>query len=281
MSEQKSASETAETTALLRAVACFEPDEKIKGQDNLARLFLPREKQEKLDKEPYRIAVKEAVKAASQNGLYEYIIARTVYFDNLFTNAMNDGIPQIVLLGAGYDSRAYRFTGLNEAVKIFEVDAPFTQERKISILKANGIDCDRVVFVPVDFEKDSLFERLEERGYDPAQSTLFLWEGVTPYLTPEAARATLMAIKQGCRSSILAFDYLNRSFSGEFVIIRKDERVLFGLGKAEIESWMSSLGYRVLENLEPDEIAARCLTGTDGAIIGDIKKTMNFIKVAG
>ena len=202
MSEQKSASETAETAALLRAVACFEPDEKIKGRDNLARLFLSEERQDKLDKEPYR----SAVKAAAPNGVYEYVIARTIYFDELFANTIKGGIPQVVLLGAGYDSKAYRFAGLVGAVKLFEVDAPFTQERKISILKANGIDCGKVAFVPVDFEKDDLFERLGERGYDPTQRTLFLWEGVALYLSLEAVRVTLMAIKQGSRESILAFD---------------------------------------------------------------------------
>jgi O-methyltransferase involved in polyketide biosynthesis len=89
-----------------------------------------------------------------------------------------------------------------------------------------------------------------------------------------------MAIKQGCRDSILAFDYLNISLRGDHEIIRRDERVLFGIEKAEIETWLSSLGYRVLENLDPAEIAARCLTGADGKLFGDIKKTMNFIKAA-
>jgi len=276
MSEQKRVSETAETTALIRAVACFEPDEKIRGRDELAKLFLSEERREKLPGEDWRHAVKERVTAKSK-GLYEYVIARTAFFDELFKDALNENVPQIVLLGAGYDSRAYRFLS---SVKIFEVDASFTQERKTSILKINGIDCDKVVFVTVDFEKDGLFERLVDREYDPAKRTLFLWEGVTPYLSSETVRAILMAIKQGCRESILAFDYLNIPLNGGNEIILQDERVLFGMGKVEIENWLSSLGYRVLENLEPAEIAARYLTGTDGRIFGDIKKTMNFIKTA-
>jgi len=274
MSEQKSASETAETTALVRAVACFEPDGRIRVQDCLARMFLQSEKRDKLDKEQYR----SAVKTAARNGLYEYIIARTTYFDGLFANAIKDGIPQIVILGAGYDSRAYRFG--SGTTKIFEVDATFTQERKISILKANGIDCGKVSFVPVDFEKDDMFLRLEERGHDLAQLTYFLWEGVSFYLTPDAVRATLMAIKQNCRGSVVVFDYLNTSLSGEHEIIRKDERVLFGMEKSEIETWLSSLGFRVLENLNPSEITARFLTGTDGKVFGNTKDTMNFMKAA-
>ena len=274
MSEQKRVSETAETAALIRAVACFEPDEKIKGRDELAKLFLSEERREKLPDETWRSAVKQRVEAKSK-GLYEYVIARTAFFDELFISTLNENVPQIVLLGAGYDSRAYRFPS---GVKIFEVDASFTQERKTSILQINGINCDEAVFVTVDFDKDDLFERLGNREYDPAKRTLFIWEGVTPYLSSETVRAVLMAIKQGCRESILAFDYLNMPLSGGNEIILQDERVLFGMGKVEIETWLGSLGYRVLENLEPAEIAARYLTGTDGRIFGDIKKTMNFIK---
>ena len=274
MSEQKSASETAETTALLRAAACFETDEKIKGRDNLAKLFLPEEMRGKLSSEGWRSVFKERMDAKNK-GLYEYVIARTAYFDELFANALKDN-TQIVLLGAGYDSRAYRFTA---AGKIFEVDAPFTQERKMSILQANGLDFAGVEFVPVDFEKDDLFVRLAQNGYDFGQQTLFLWEGVVLYLSKGAVDSTLRAIKQNSKG-VLAFDYLNVAMEGREEVVLKDERVLFGMGKPEINAYLCSLDYRVLENLGPNEISGRYLTCSDGTTFGVVKRTMNFMKVA-
>jgi len=274
LSEQKSASETAEITALLRAVACFETDERIKGRDDLAKLFLPEERRGKLTSESWRCVVKERAEAKNK-GLYEYIIARTAYFDELFANALKE-YTQIILLGAGYDSRAYRFPVVG---KVFEVDAPFTQERKISILRANGIDLSNTKFVPVDFEKDDLFARLTESGYDFGQQTLFLWEGVVLYLYPETVDSTLRAIKQNS-SGVLAFDYLNVAMEGREEVILKDERVLFGMGKPEIETYLCSLGYRVLENLGPDEISARYLACSNGTVLSAVKRTMNFMKAA-
>ena len=274
MSEQKSASETAEVTALLRAMSCFEADEKIRGRDTLAELFLADEKRKKLPGEAFRRTVLEKVKAG---GLYEYVIARTAYFDCLFAGAVKEGLPQIVLLGAGYDSRAYRFPP--GAAKVFEVDAPFTQERKISILKTQGVDHGQAVFVPVDFEKDDLFERLSESGYTPLQKTLFLLEGVALYLSPEAVDMTLRAI-QGNAHGMLAFDYLNLPVTAEHGIVRKDERVLFGLPGLAIEAYLQSLDYKVLENIGADEMGARYLRCSDGKTFGAIKKTMNFMKAA-
>lgn len=274
MSEQKSASETAEVTALIRAISCFEADEKIRGRDNVASLFLPDEKRKKLPSDAYRRAVMEKVKSS---GLYEYVIARTAHFDDLFVSAIKEGMLQIVLLGAGYDSRAYRFP--LGATKIFEVDAPFTQERKISILKTQRIDHGTTVFVLVDFEKDNLFQRLSENGYMPSQNTLFLLEGIILYLSPEAVDTTFRAIKQNS-SGILAFDYLNVPVRDEHGIVRKDERVLFGLGGLEIEAYLHSLGYEVIEDINADEMNARYLRCSDGKISGDIKKTMNFMKAA-
>lgn len=274
MSEQKSASETAEVTALMRAVSCFEADEKIRGRDNVASLFLPDEKRKKLPSDVYRRAVMEKVRSG---GLYEYVIARTAHFDDLFARAIKEGMVQIVLLGAGYDSRAYRFP--LGAAKVFEVDAPFTQKRKIATLKAQHIDHEATVFVSVDFEKDDLFQRLAENGYIPSQKSLFLLEGVILYLSPEAVDMLLRAIQQNARG-LLAFDYLNMPVRGEHGITRKDERVLFGLGELEIEAYLHSLGYEVLENINADEMNARYLRRSDGKVFGDIKKTMHFMKAA-
>ena len=85
-----------------------------------------------------------------------YIIARTAYFDSLFVAALNDRVPQIVLLGAGYDSRAYRFGGFNQCTQIYELDNAPTQERKKACLKKAKIEIPQhVAFVPIDFNKEN------------------------------------------------------------------------------------------------------------------------------
>ena len=89
---------------------------------------------------------------------------------------VNDGLEQLVLLGAGYDTRAYRITGLNH-VTVFEVDHPNTQSFKIE--KINQIlesTPDNVVYVPVDFETEYLGPKLFDYGYDPLKRHCLLWK---------------------------------------------------------------------------------------------------------
>ena len=99
-------------------------------------------------------------------GLNEYKIARTAYFDKLFVDALKDKTPQIVLLGAGYDSRAYRFSKSNHGTRIFELDIPPTQDRKKKCLRKARIDIpNHVTFVPINFNLESIKDTLEKAGY--------------------------------------------------------------------------------------------------------------------
>jgi methyltransferase (TIGR00027 family) len=119
----------------------------------------------------------------------------------------------LVILGAGYDTRAYRFDKLKEEVKVFEVDHPATQKVKIEkVSKALGSLPGHVVYVSVDFEKERLDKKLSESGYNKSLKTLFIWEGVTMYLTAEAVDETLafVAGNSGKGSSII-FNYIFRS----------------------------------------------------------------------
>ena len=187
MSEQKNASQTAETTLLLRALTCFEQEARIRGVDHMAELFLPEETRRKLQNPAYRMAVK----AKLPEGLYAYIIARTAYFDEVFVESLQAGFPQIVLLGAGYDTRAYRLAPpAGKAGTIFEVDAPPTQEQKLRILQEKRITHDNIAFVSVDFEKNDLVRYLVENGYNASQKTL-LYMG----------RSHIVFDSRGCRDN--------------------------------------------------------------------------------
>ncbi|MHC4409487.1 MAG: class I SAM-dependent methyltransferase [Planctomycetota bacterium] len=144
--------------------------------------------------------------------MMDLVPARTVYFDRILQRVIG-GMEQFVLLGAGYDTRAYgdlRRDGLT----IFELDQAAIQRHKITSLEKAGIDVAQVRFVPVDFSRDEAFERLQAAGYDPAKKTVFLWEGVTPYLAEADVRKTMGDIRSHAPAeSVLVADIYAEQFT--------------------------------------------------------------------
>jgi methyltransferase (TIGR00027 family) len=123
-------------------------------------------------------------------GLVDHVNLRTAAIDAAVVEAIERGCDQLVILGAGLDGRAWRLEAL-AGVDVFEVDHPDTQ-----IAKRNGVERMRseaasVRFVAVDFERQRLGARLRDAGHDGARPTMWIWEGVTPYLPGAAIEATL------------------------------------------------------------------------------------------
>ncbi len=114
-------------------------------------------------------------------------IVRTRVIDDAVTRAAA-GIGQWVVLGAGYDTRAWRLSAL-AGRRVFEADHPATQAAKRAIIGRLGLAGAQVTYVPVDFEHDDLASRLAEAGFDPTAPAGFVWEGVTNYLTSDAVSA--------------------------------------------------------------------------------------------
>lgn len=131
--------------------------------------------------------------------------ARQTFFDTVVDRNFAD-IAQFVILGAGFDTRAFRLPK-GTRVRSFEVDAPKTQTIKREMLEKAGIDSTGVTFVAADFEKEDWLARLIEAGFDPDKPTLFLWEGVIMYLDREAVETTLRKIASTAKGSVVAFDY--------------------------------------------------------------------------
>ncbi len=131
--------------------------------------------------------------------------ARQTFFDTVVDRYL-PGIAQFVILGAGFDTRAFRLPK-DGRVRSFEVDTPQTQAVKRTMLDKAGIDTTGVTFVAADFEKENWLARLVEAGFDPGQPALFVWEGVIMYLDREAVEATLRKIAGTAKGSIVAFDY--------------------------------------------------------------------------
>jgi methyltransferase (TIGR00027 family) len=140
-------------------------------------------------------------------GFADHLELRTLALDEVTEQAASEGSRQLVLLGAGLDARAWRMAALADAV-VFEVDHPSTQAYKRARAAPLHLDARELRFVGVDFERDRLDERLAEAGHDASARTTWLWEGVTPYLTPAAIAATLDVVAaRSAPGSSLAMTY--------------------------------------------------------------------------
>ncbi len=133
-------------------------------------------------------------------------VARQTYFDSVVDQHL-DSYTQLVILGAGFDTRAYRLPG-TARVRCFEIDTPKTQALKCDMLSHAGINAAGVTFVAADFAQEEWLPRLVNAGFDAGKPALLLWEGVMMYLDRAAAEATLRALATLAPGSIVAFDYI-------------------------------------------------------------------------
>jgi len=145
---------------------------------------------------------------------------RTLAIDEILLSAVRDNslasIDQVVILGAGLDSRAYRLPELN-GMDIFEVDHPATQEYKRTLTAALKPLSKSLKYVAVDFEMDSLDEKLLSAGFNPLRQSIWIWEGVVMYLTDAALRGTLASIKNlSSPGSLVAAEYREPSEDRDF-----------------------------------------------------------------
>jgi methyltransferase (TIGR00027 family) len=266
----KQASGTALATAFVRAFAANNPIEELRCQDHLAEIFLE-ERQKKTLKDP---AIRSWVMHDKLTpGAYEFMIARTAFFDTIVQRALKENIDQVVLLGAGYDSRPYRFAEYIRDTRIFELDAKLTQQRKLECLQRAAITIPaQIHFIPVDFTVDDLKVVLVAASFNPEKQTVYIWEGVTYYLSAEVVDNMLAFVR--CNSppgSSIAFDYaalsevvLEEARTKEFRKLMKSqysgEPVRFGLRAGTIEDFLATRGFAIREHLSAAEMQARYLS---------------------
>ncbi|MGB9980032.1 SAM-dependent methyltransferase [Methanobacterium sp.] len=202
---KKVPSRTAEDATLIRMGESRKPEGERICYDPLAIHFISQETLELLQKNPEMDKEKEII----FRGVANTIAARVRYFDDFVKKSIDDGIEQLVILGAGYDTRAYRIEGLKENVKVFEVDHPGTQGVKIEkINEIFGSLPGYVEYVSVDFEIEPLDHKLLNRGYSDSKKTLFVMEGLTHYIPPKAViRILSFIVKNSSKGSAVIFDY--------------------------------------------------------------------------
>jgi methyltransferase (TIGR00027 family) len=143
-----------------------------------------------------------------------WLAVRVAYLDRLVGTAVDQlGARQIVILGAGYDTRAARLP--RAGVRFFEVDHPATQAAKRARLaELDGYPVDAATYVTCDFETEDPISRLVAGGLDPRAPALVLWEGVVSYLTEDAVRATATRVATGLDPrSLIAFEFLSKNYA--------------------------------------------------------------------
>jgi methyltransferase (TIGR00027 family) len=154
-------------------------------------------------------AVRDAKNDPSRRRLRLFIAVRARFAEDALTAAVADGVRQLVVLGAGLDTYAYR-SAFGESLRVFEVDHPATQAWKRQRLAEAAIPVPpTLTFAPVDFERETLADGLSVAGFDPAQQTFFTWLGVVPYLTERAFFSTLGFIASLSGGAHVVFDYSN------------------------------------------------------------------------
>ena len=220
-----------------------------------------------LGRDPESIA-SEAKGDPSRRLMRIFIAVRTRFAEDALAAAVERGLRQVVVLGAGLDTYAYR-NPFRDRLRIFEVDHPATQEWKRQRLADAGIPLpSSLTFAPVDFERETLAEGLAAAGFDPAQQTFFTWLGVVMYLTEQSVWSTLEFIASLPGGAHVVFDYSNPpdTFSpdGRLAHDRRAARVA-ELGEAwlsyfdtdQLRARLTALGFAEIEDLGPPQIAAR------------------------
>ncbi|MCB9685812.1 MAG: SAM-dependent methyltransferase [Alphaproteobacteria bacterium] len=266
-------SQTALAVCFMRATDQLVPADRRVLDDHLARSFLT---------PPYRALLRAMGAGGSQRlrrasmqllgpslgGLTGFAIIRHRYIDDALLAACDEGIDQLVILGAGYDSRALRLADRLAGVRVFEVDHPATGGRKRAIVEGHGWNGADVTRVAVDFERDDVRSVLIGAGLTPGARTFWIWEGVSMYLQRPALRATFELIRTtSAPGSRLAMDFWflvdEASWRGTWwrtapsLLHVLGEPVTFSMHPEDVPAFLASAGFDTVDVAPPDELARR------------------------
>jgi methyltransferase (TIGR00027 family) len=223
---------------------------------------------------PHVIA-QDAAAHPSRRIMRLFIAVRTRFAEDALAIAVEHGVSQLVVLGAGLDTYAYR-NPFRERLRIFEVDHSATQAWKRQRLEEASISVpDWLTFAPTDFERQTLSDGLGSAGFDPYRPTFFTWLGVVPYLTEEAILATLEFIASLSNGAHVVFDYSDPPDT-----LSPETRSYYNKRAAQVEAlgeaWvthfepeklhkkLSAFGFSEIQDLGPREIRARYFPNTSG-----------------
>jgi methyltransferase (TIGR00027 family) len=276
-------SRTAILVAAARAFCCREPDESVRNPDSLANLLIGPSELALISEHPICNGMEQDYAEASQDPAIVLFAAvmlwRTRYIDEALERAVKNGATQVVILGAGFDSRAYRFRELLKDCRVIEVDAAPTQRYKRRRVEEVLREVPpNVIYCTVDFAEDKLIEGLRQSGFSEGEKTFYIWEGVCMYLPDESVRKTLqmVASHSGPGSSVV-LDYVN-SLGIEYNVLNPNslgaippswgEPWIFGVPGANGSEFFRELGFDpgVPLSATSPELIKRYGTRQDGTV---------------
>jgi methyltransferase (TIGR00027 family) len=282
-------SRTSIVVAALRAFGAREPDVSVRNPDWLAEQLITREDLELITEHPISKAFFEDYEKGRTNrevaGMSNLMLVRTRFIEEQLQRALENGATQLVILGAGFDTRAYRFEKLLAGKRVIEVDYRSTQELKKRRLEAalGNVPPD-VHFAEIDFQRDKLMDVLEKAGYQSREKTFFVWEGVSFYLSEAAVRETLRTIAANSSSgSSLVMDFAEQAIinmlqrfpnlSQHNYTTRWGEPWIFGVPDDKEREFFEECGLEMREVLSifGREAAKRYLTRADGKPFGSVR----------
>jgi methyltransferase (TIGR00027 family) len=266
-------SRTAELMAFFRALESVRPARRRLFADPLARRFLrfPLRLAVTLSRVPLLGALVPWFVDRGWPGVRQSGVARTRLIDDMLATALGDGIDQLVIVGAGFDCRAYRLPSLRRA-HVFEIDHPQTSAVKRQFLRHSlKVLPGHVTFLEADLEHQELGNALTSSRFDPTRRAFFLCEGVLDYLTEQAVDRVIRFIGATAPGGQVVFTYLHRGLldgSAEFGCTGWIGHTLRELGEVwvsgfyphELAGYLQARGLRLIEDMGSGDYRARYLT---------------------
>jgi methyltransferase (TIGR00027 family) len=267
------AAQTAFGPMVLVAVEQSEPLGRRLVDDDLAAQFLPAPIRWLLSSAPPNPLRRLTIASMEREGpgLWASMIGRKRYIAEKVAASLGD-IDAVVVLGAGFDTLAYRLARTTR-IPIFEVDQPVNIARKTAaVRRALGAQPGSVRLVPLDFEHDDVMSVLADHGYRPDSRTFFVWEAVTQYLSSEAVQQTLTKLRSAPAGSRLVFTYVRRDFIDGINLygaeglyrrfVQRRQLWHFGLPPQEVATFLAGHGWQLSEQAGPDLIMQRYVEPT-------------------
>ncbi len=278
---------TAENIAALRAIETMRPEKERIFSDPFAVQFLSDRLSEVSTSRAFRERLLFHWERVTP-GVCGAVLIRTRFIDDCLTREIEKGVRQIVILGAGYDTRALRFSRMCENSAVFELDHPATQKLKLDKIKQHmEILPKHVQYISIQFEKELLEEKLYAPSFDPLEKTFFVWEGVSYYMPPAAVDRTLFFIaNHSGEGSSVVFDYFPPSVAdgsclrAESVGLRGSlkvfgEEILFGIAPEKIVDFLEARGFFKVKNCTAMEYRRNC--GLEKQIDLPVSEIFHFV----
>ncbi len=229
----------------------------------------------------YRATRGLVVRAANRRfpGSYTYEIMRAKFIDEIVLGAIAAGLEELVLLGAGLDSRPYRLAEQLRGVQVIEVDHPASQaSKRARVRRLFGREPEHVRFVEIDFTRDDLGAELAAGGHDRSAKTLFIWSGVSPYLPEKEVAEVLSWI--GAHDSphtSIVFDALwaeaidgSREYYGAAELrkltVEAGEPLRWGIPDGRVDETLLRFGLKAERTLDSEEGRTVYLKRSDGTL---------------